>query len=132
MTAKWRYGLAAVVLVLLIVGIYYYIAVRNYHRKVDAIQIRNISLAAIPDGEYLGACDVDFVAAKVRVLVEDHTIAGVELLEHYNGRGESAEVIPGRIVAEQRIDVDIVTGATSSSKVIMKAVQNALTGEEGI
>ena len=53
----------------------------------------------------------------------------VELLEHYNGRGEAANVMPSRMLEEQRIDVDTVFGATSSCKVIQQAVYNALAGE---
>ncbi len=34
--------------------------------------------------------------------------------------------IPGMIVEAQRADVDAVSGATNSSRVIMNAVQNAL------
>ena len=40
----------------------------------------------------------------------------------------TVEAIPGEIVAQQRIGVDAVSGATDSSTVIQKAVENALTG----
>lgn len=41
-------------------------------------------------------------------------------------RGESAEKIVDEIIKEQRSDVDVVTGATNSSNVIKKAVEEAL------
>lgn len=59
-------------------------------------------------------------------------ITELELIEHYNDRGESANVLPQRMLDEQRIDVDGVSGATSSSKAIQEAVYNALTGKRTI
>ena len=47
-----------------------------------------------------------------------------------NGRGKPAEIVADRIIQEQRIDVDAVSGATNSSVVIKKAVENAFKGEK--
>ncbi len=47
-----------------------------------------------------------------------------------DGRGSRAEVVVDRIIEEQKIDVDAVSGATNSSTVIKKAVENALTAEK--
>ena len=50
----------------------------------------------------------------------------IRILEHKNERGQAAETIVDQIVSEQKIDVDAISGATNSSKVIKKAVENAL------
>jgi uncharacterized protein with FMN-binding domain len=47
-------------------------------------------------------------------------------LEHRHERGKTAEVITDSIIDEQKIDVDAISGATNSSTVIKKAVENAL------
>ncbi len=52
----------------------------------------------------------------------------IDILEHKNGRGKPAEIVVDRMVEEQKIDVDAVSGATNSSIVIKKSVENALTG----
>ena len=117
-----------VAVVVVAAGVYLLIMLSNYKKGVDAIQVRNVDISAIEDGEYFGDSDVGLVSAKVRVVVEKGVITEIDLLEHKNGRGGPAEVIPGRIVEQQQIDVDIITGATSSSKVIKEAVYNALTG----
>ena len=72
---------------------------------------------------------MDFVYAKVEVTVQNDVITNIDILEHKNGRGSRAEVVVDRIVEEQKIEVDAVSGATNSSTVIKKAVENALTGE---
>ena len=51
---------------------------------------------------------------------------GVNILEHRHERGKAAEAITNKIVDEQKIDVDAISGATTSSTVIKKAVENAL------
>lgn len=45
------------------------------------------------------------------------------------GIGKPAEAIVEDIVENQSIEVDAVSGATNSSRVIMKACENALRGK---
>ena len=40
--------------------------------------------------------------------------------------GEKAEVIIDKVMAEQSLEVDVVSGATLSSKCILNAIENAL------
>ena len=108
----------AVVALALAAGVYLLNNLRNYKKDVDAIQIQSVDLTLIEDGEYFGDCDVGFVSARVRVVVQSHVITEIELLEHHNGRGIAAETLPSEILREQRIDVDAISGATASSKVI--------------
>lgn len=92
------------------------------------ITISNVDLSKIADGVYKGSYKVIPVEAEVKVTVEDHRITGIELVKHLNGQGAAAEVIPDRVVGAQSLEVDIVSGATYSSKVILKAIENALQG----
>lgn len=116
----------AVLVTGLIVLTSYFITVENYRAKVRAISFSGVDVRLIPDGSYTGEYDVGFVYAKVEVTVTSGEIVGINLLEHKNERGGAAEVIVNKIIDEQTIDVDTVTSATNSSKVIKKAVENAL------
>ena len=132
----WRkivlFVLGVAVLAALTAGLLYYRSYLDYERAVNAIQIQGVDLTAIGDGEYYGESDVGFVRAKVKVIVKDHRMTDIELIEHINERGATAEVLPDRMIEEQRVDVDEVSGATSSSNVIRDAVYNALTGEHAV
>lgn len=114
----------------LVIGIlvlaWYLLSVRQYQNAVANITFVHVNAADIPDGVYIGECDVNFIYAKVKVRVEGGDIIGVDLLEHRNDRGSAAEGIGQRVIAEQKIDVDAVSGATNSSTVIKKAIDNAL------
>ena len=69
---------------------------------------------------------MNFIYAKVEVTVQNGEITNINILEHRHERGKAAEVITDSIVDEQKIDVDAISGATNSSIVIKKAVENAL------
>ncbi len=101
-------------------------SVADYKKAVKETTFRNLDISNVPDGVYVGEYDVDFVYAKVEVTVRNGAITNIDILEHKNGRGSSAEVVADRIVEEQKIDVDAVSGATNSSTVIEKAVENAV------
>lgn len=89
--------------------------------------IGSVDRTALKDGVYEGSFREGPVKAVVKVTVENQRITGIELIEHQNWRGEKAEVvIINRIVTEQSTEVDAVSGATQSSRVIMNAVQSAL------
>lgn len=103
-------------------------SVADYQNTVKETIVRGIDISEIPDGIYVGEYDVDFIYAKVEVTVRNGSITDIAILEHKNGRGKSAEIITDRIMEEQRTDVDAVSGATNSSVVIKKAVENALDG----
>ena len=102
----------------------------DYKRSVSETSIEEICLSNIPNGVYIGECDVNFIYAKVEVTIQNGEITGIRILEHKNEHGQAAEAVVDRIVAEQRIDVDAVSGATNSSTVLKKAVENALNNDQ--
>lgn len=122
-----KYAVIVVAFIVVIYGVNYLFSVKKYKESVNNIQIQEVNLSQIDDGTYTGEYDVDFIYAKVNVTVKNHVITNVDLVEYKHEKGAAAEAIPDKIVEEQRVDVDCVSGATNSSKVIKKAVENALT-----
>lgn len=127
---KRRNLITAILLLLLalacLTGLFYFIRVSLYQSGVRKLTYLEPDLTLIPDGAYTGEHDADYVGAKVQVVVEDGRITDITILEHKQERGKQAERVISAIVDEQRIDVDAVAGATNSSKVLKKAVENAL------
>lgn len=122
--------IGAIIVVLLSgVGFYYYRRVANYQEAVQAILITEPNLTEIKDGTYIGEHDVDFIRAKVKVEVRDHRFQSIHMLEHHNDRGKKAERLPEKMLSQQKVTVDAVSGVTSSSKVIQKAGEKALLKE---
>lgn len=111
-------------------GIKYLSEVKRYKDIIKGISVAKVDLSKVKDGDYTGKFDAIMIEAKVNVKVEDHRIADIKLVEHKNERGKRAEVIPQRVVKAQSLQVDTVSGATNSSKVILKAIENALKSGE--
>jgi uncharacterized protein with FMN-binding domain len=95
--------------------------------QLEAITVSDINLSQIPDGVYNGRKDTMAIKVQVSVTVNEGRITDIDILEHNNGRGDAAETIVDDVVAQQTLMVDAVSGATLSSKVILKAVENALS-----
>ena len=94
--------------------------------ELSSMEILDVDIAKIPDGLYTGKYKVFPIDVEVVATVTDHRIIQIDLIKHTNGQGSPAEVIPERVIEAQSLKVDIVTGATYSSKVILKALENAL------
>lgn len=123
---KLLVGVAAAVFLGLIALTVYLKSVWDYKQAVQEISIGDVRISDVADGVYIGECNVNFIYAKVEVTVQNKEIEKIRILEHKNERGQAAETIVDQIVSEQKIDVDAISGATNSSKVIKKAVENAL------
>lgn len=119
-------AVSAAILIGGVYGIKYMIDFKKYKDTINGINIEKIDLSKVKDGNYTGNFDATFIGAEVNVKVENHKIIDVELVKHKNERGKKAEIIPERVVQAQSLQVDTVSGATNSSKVILKAIENAL------
>ncbi|MCI8770475.1 MAG: FMN-binding protein [Lachnospiraceae bacterium] len=114
------------ILIGLIPGIVYLKDVADYQQAVKETAFKEIHISDISDGVYIGEYDVNFIYAKVEVMVQNGQIKDINILEHRNERGKAAEAITNKIIEKQKINVDTISGATNSSTVIKKAVENAL------
>ncbi len=100
----------------------------DYKKKIAQLPERyDVDIPAEADGTYTGEYNAGYVEAYVSVTVKDGKLKNVDLLRHRTERGKPAEIITQRMIAEQDINVDAVSGATCSSKVIKEAVYRALT-----
>lgn len=98
----------------------------KYKEMVKSLTVQDVGLTGIADGEYEGEFDLRLVYAKVKVTMHQGRIENITILKHENGRGKRAERIIEDVVSQQKVGVNAITGATASSKAILKAVENAL------
>lgn len=125
----WHRALTVFMAVCLVGHVAGYLAdFREYQRRIAEITFADVNLEEIEDGIYEGECDAGYIYARVKVEISGGRIVSLQLLEHRNERGASAESVIDAVQAEQKIDVDAVSGATNSSKVIKKAIENAVSG----
>jgi len=81
------------------------------------------------DGAYRGEFDLSGTPVKVTldVIIRNQKISSINIVRHMcSPIGKKAESIIEKIIAQQNLEIDAVSGATGSSKTILKAVENAL------
>jgi len=87
-------------------------------------------LTLIEDGIYRSFYDLSSTPVKVTldVTVQNNKITSIKIIDHRRSPiGKKAENIIDQIIELQILDIDAVSGATASSKAILKAVENALS-----
>ena len=116
-------GLVIAVLLVLSMAMQYS---QLYHFR--HLPIGAVDLSQVEDGQYTGRADYGF-DYEVRVQVNDHHIKSIEIVRNRDSfYARLAEGVTRKIIRAQKIDIDTVTGATTTSKVLIKAVENALAG----
>lgn len=86
----------------------------------------------VESGESIGVAEGKKGPIVVRVSSDGSAITGVEILEQSETpsiAGDAIVSIPAAIAEKGTLDVDIVSGATITSKAIIAAVEDALGGE---
>jgi uncharacterized protein with FMN-binding domain len=126
---KRKITLLIIALIVVSTAIVGFVVVRSIESNLEEltnIAFGDIDLDEIADGSYFGSFSTFPVVAEVEVVVRNHEIVEIIILKHTHGRGSDAEVVPDRVVSSQSLKVDAVSGATFSSLVILKAIEDAL------
>ena len=117
----------AIILVIAVAG--FSISLKAIEKNLNELantRIVDVDISKSTDGVYPGSYEQFPVSAEVKVTIENQKITEIELIKHVTGKGAAAEAITGKVIETQSLDVDSISGATYSSKVILKAIQNAL------
>lgn len=92
------------------------------------MEIQNVDLSRLEDGVYQGEYTYGHYTYMVTVQIKNHKIEEIEVSHgNQNERAKVAEGVLDRVVTEQKLDVDVISGATTTSKALLKAVENALS-----
>jgi len=122
-------GLGIFLVVIVVVLGAVLLATEGQRREDRNLQIADVDIAAIPDGTYLGSYR-GWNKFDVVVTVSGGNITSIEVAE--GSPAEATDVtndILRRVVSAQSLDVDAVSGATVTTKGLLKAVENALVSQ---
>ena len=129
---KSKIALGAVLTAAAVFGTaFYFLVLRPSFQELEKVRrlpIENIALSSVKDGIYSGNFIYGKTLTSVEVAVRDHTIIGMKILE--KGRTEyaqrAAEGIEKRVIEAQSLAIETVSGATTTSKAVLKALESAL------
>lgn len=94
--------------------------------KAEFEKMTDVDIRSIPDGAYSAKWGKFVVKADLVVTVKDGKIEKIDMNKMDAGSGYEALVTIDHIIENQKVKVDTVTGATTSSKVIMITTAKAL------
>jgi uncharacterized protein with FMN-binding domain len=94
--------------------------------NLSKVEIHNFDLTGTADGIYRGESVIGPVKVVLDVVIKDRTITAIDLIRHRRGLGKKAEAIIPTVIKAQSLEVDVVSGATVSSKAILQSIERAL------
>ncbi len=94
--------------------------------KSEVAKLSTLDLSKIKDGVYSGSYGNFVVSANLEVTIKNHKIIKIAIKNQSCAKGYEAQATIDRIIKTQSPKVDTVTGASSSSRSIMIAVDRAL------
>lgn len=94
---------------------------------IQAMVINEVDFNNLPDGNYVGNFDVGRWSNHVEVKIKDHNIIDVKIVNDIKYPMEGiADKIFDRVIEQQSTSVDVISGATVTSKAYLKSIENAL------
>lgn len=118
-------GVIVLIFVLIAAGGVFYIT-----RGLDEgakLAVNTVDPSSVSDGVYHGRYASGRWTNELDVTVKDHKISGIKIIKDVNfPKPEWAQQLFDRVVEKQNTDVEVVSGATVTSKAYLKSVENAL------
>lgn len=111
-----------VLLVIIVSGLF--IMTRGI-KEGKAIEINSVDISKLEDGTYVGKYSKDRWTSEVEVSVKNKKIENIKVLSQPLTPDVSSE-LSEKIIEKQNVNVDVISGATVSSKAYLKSVENAL------
>lgn len=122
--------ISILIIVILSVG-FLFMGSANLNR-LRTMDIISPDLSALNDGIYTGEFNDGGGTYSVEIEINNHVISHINLItSRKSSYVDYARPVIGRIIEKQTLTVDAVTGATTTSKCIMKAAENALGAKRG-
>ena len=113
------------IVVLISAGAFFYMS-RGLDKGKN-LSIENVDLFEIKDGSYRGEFKSGRFSNIIEVKVEDHKITEINLVDDIMvAQDDVTHKLFNRIIDNQNINVDVISGATVSCNSYLKAIENAL------
>jgi uncharacterized protein with FMN-binding domain len=95
--------------------------------RVRGMPIASVDLSTARDGTYRGSYSYGSFTYVVQTTVKSRHIETITVIKNRNTLyARKAEGVIPRVLEAQSPDVDAVTGATTTSKALLKAIENSL------
>lgn len=104
------------------------------HGEARNIEIQNINFMKLTDGSYIGFYEggmYKWRKNKVQVVVISGKVSKIVLLSSEENRPpEFTKALFNRVIKNQSLQVDVISGASLTTKAFLKSIENALIKAE--
>lgn len=119
------------ILVILLAGAGYgtvrYRAMAAEMEMVRNLEIEDMDLSSVHDGTYYGAYVYGGFTYEVNVTIRNYAIQSIQILSNRNTRyARMAAGVVDNVLARGNTNADVVSGATTTSKALLKAIEQAI------
>lgn len=94
--------------------------------EVKNLPFTNTQIEQINDGTYYGKTYTTFMRLQINVTVKDHKLTDIEFIENEGSKGSKAEEMAKRMIAENKVAVELIDKDELGSAVLISCVDSAL------
>jgi len=91
------------------------------------LAVNNVSLENLPDGVYAGSFKGGRFSHSVEVTIKDNRIVDIRKIKPSKPAEKLYRQIYDRVIEEQSLTIDAVSGASVTTNTALKAIENALS-----
>lgn len=118
--------IGAFVLLLCIAGGAYLWDIKQEQKVVNALSITRQDMS-IHDGTYYGYYQYGRITYGVDVTIKNYAITDIQVVSNRTNKyARMAEGVIKNVLARNNVDVDVIAGATTTSKALLKAIEQVL------
>jgi len=119
-------GILVLIVVLIIGGLGFYMT-RNLS-STKSLQLNQIDVSHLKDGVYTGKYNAGRFSNEVEVSVKGNKIAQINVVKSVTfEKKDVTQKLLDEVVKKQNTNVDIISGATTTSKAYLKSIENAIS-----
>jgi len=111
--------------VLLVIIVSGFFAMTRGIKEGKNVEINSVDISKLEDGTYVGKYSKDRWTSEVEVSVKGKKIENIKLMSEQL-TPDVGDELSKKIIEKQNVNVDVISGATVSSKAYLKSVENAL------
>lgn len=119
--------IASIFILLLLIGLVGVFVVSRGLKPGANLAINEVNLSSLSDGMYNGKYNAGRWTNEMNVTIKDHKIIKIEVVKDVTfSLPKVTEAIISEVLEKQNTNVDVISGATVTSKAYLKAIENAL------
>lgn len=124
---NWKLPVAIGILLLCALATAYWWDMAQDQKETRALIIEDQEIASIHDGDYVGSYTYGRFTYTVSVSVRNYTITDIQILDNRTSKhAKMAEGVVQNVLKKGNVNVDVIAGATTTSKALLKAIEQAL------